>query len=171
MEHCVELYLDEALLKRAYLPFARDYLKFAIGCFAEMLAPFAVLSVIGFLIGGVWRYIALEIFLIGVCFASWNSWMAWRAPHDKIKRAWQVYSQMSQPVYRFYFSEEGVRIETEINSSQLSWKAFQRLTHFPDIWQLFTDESICWILPVTQMSLETQQLIERKCREHKIPVT
>lgn len=104
-------------------------------------------------------------------FAFWCGWSAWLLLRDKIKHSRKILSQMSQPVFRYYFSDEGIRFESELGSSLSSWKMFQRLSRYPDLWLLFTDEANYVVLPLTQMTPDAQQLLERKCREHKIPVT
>ncbi len=171
MEHPVEVILDDTLTQQAHRAFVRRDFEFTIGTFTRALIPFGVLLALGFLFGGVWRYVGTGIFLVGVCIACWTAWEISRLLRDKIERSRTIISQMSQPVIRYYFSEDGVRSESELGTSQTAWKAFRRLARFPEVWLLFVDEANYIILPVPRMSSDAQQLIERKCREHELPVT
>lgn len=171
MEHRVEVLLDEALVKRAHLAFVRRDFNFTFEFFIETLAIFAALSAVGFLFGGMWRNVGIGIFVFGFCLALWHGWSVYLLLRDKIRRSRRILSRLSQPLYRYYFSEEGIRVETELGSSRSAWKSFPRLSRFPGIWLLFTNENEYCVLPVAQMSSDARQLIERKCREHKIPVS
>ena len=63
---------------------------------------------------------------------------------------------------RFVFSDDGVRTNSDVGTSDLKWKVFDEVLKFPEVWLLVYARSGYMTIPTTQLSDEAKAFIENK---------
>jgi hypothetical protein len=64
----------------------------------------------------------------------------------------------------YRFSHLGIFVSSELGSSELKWRAFERFWKFPDMWLLFVGKRQFLILPTADIDEELGAFIERCVR-------
>lgn len=79
----------------------------------------------------------------------------------------QFFRKTSDPTVAFELSMTGVKVSSEIGSSELKWKAFNEILKSADLWLLVYYGSGYLTLPIEQLSPACQAFIEERLRESK----
>lgn len=72
------------------------------------------------------------------------------------------FDKATNPTVTFTFTDEGVRTESELGTSDLKWLVFDEVLKFPEVWLLVYARSGYMTLPVDQLSLDCLQFIDQQ---------
>jgi hypothetical protein len=78
----------------------------------------------------------------------------------RLRAAEGFFEKTNAPRVNLIFSEDGVRTESELGSTDLKWSVFEELLKFNDVWLLVYARSGYMTLPVCQLTVECKQFIE-----------
>jgi hypothetical protein len=67
----------------------------------------------------------------------------------------------------FIFSNQGVKTESQIGTTEFKWQIFDELLKFPDVWLLVYVKSGYITLPTIELSTECKHLIEKNIPKHE----
>lgn len=80
----------------------------------------------------------------------------------RLRAAEGFFDKANEPTVTFVFTDEGVRTESDLGTSDLKWSAFDEILKFSDVWLLVYARSGYITLPVEQLSSDCAQFIDRK---------
>jgi hypothetical protein len=154
MEHTIEVTYDRRLVRRALNRFMAKRLGWL---------TFAAIFALGTLL------------ILQIGFGSWNIWSAgtlvlWLLIVGmltliylgRLRASEGFFQKSSSSTVKFVFTDDGVRTESDVGSSDLKWKAFDELLKFSDVWLLIYAKSGYMTLPTTELSQECRDFIESK---------
>jgi len=105
-----------------------------------LLVPFCMLDHFGFLCG---------ILTGAICLLLLILLMAWLMRN---RTAMIAARRLEHRAARCTLSEEGVRLENALATSQLTWKLIQKLVRAPDVWLLFMNRQHYFALPADRLA-------------------
>lgn len=79
----------------------------------------------------------------------------------------QFFQKTVDPSVKFEFSAEGVKVNSELGSSELKWKAFNEILKSADLWLLVYYGSGYLTLPTEALSAECRAFIEQRLQSSK----
>ncbi len=113
-----------------------------------LLVPFCLLEHWGFLCGAVTGAIFLLILMLIVAWLMRN-----RAAMQAARRFGEARAA------RCTMSEQGIRLENSLATSQLTWKLIQTLVRAPDVWLLYMNRQHYFVLPAERLAGEAGRFL------------
>ena len=83
-----------------------------------------------------------------------------------LRRSMWKFDRMGSKTVVFTFSDERFATASDLGSSELSWKAIERIWKFRDIWLLFVAKTAYITLPITDIDRATQDFIVEQVVRH-----
>jgi len=100
-----------------------------------LLVPFCMLEHFGFLCGLLTGAIFLLLLILLIAWLTRN------------RAALQAARRFESRAARCTMTEQGIRLENSLATSELTWKLIQKLVRAPDVWLLFMDRQRYFVLP------------------------
>jgi len=143
---------------REFVQALNRYWRRAVGVRIAVLWSLLLVVLIGFYVGGVMPRTVLVVgtfVMLMVTFAALGGYVRY------ISESKQQRKKLEDHSVRFRFSEDGVGISSELGSSELKWRAFDRVVKYPNMWLLFVGKRQFLILPTANINEELAALIEQ----------
>ena len=83
------------------------------------------------------------------------------------RTSYQFFQRTEDPSVHFEFTTEGVKVSSELGSSELKWKAFNEILKSAELWLLVYYGSGYLTLPIEALSPECRRFIEERLRSSK----
>jgi FtsH-binding integral membrane protein len=160
MEHTLEVTYDRALIRRGLNRFMVK--RFGWLTFA-LIFGLGALLIVEMLSGSwsSWFTAMLAIWIIVVAFLI--------VVYIARLRASEGFFQNSENCkVKFVFSDDGVKTDSDVGSSDIKWKVFDEVLKFSDVWLLVYAKSGYMTLPAIQLSEEAKVFIERKISQKAV---
>ncbi len=81
-----------------------------------------------------------------------------------VRNAMRAQSKFENHSVTYRFSNRGVSVSSELGSTELKWRAFEKLWKRSDLWFLFLDKNQFLVLPADQLDEDLRAFIERCVR-------
>ncbi len=81
-----------------------------------------------------------------------------------MRNSMRIRSKLEDHSVSCRFSNQGVSISSELGSSELKWRAFEKLWKHSDLWFLFMDKNQFLILPTDKLDEDLRDFIEHCIR-------
>jgi hypothetical protein len=76
-----------------------------------------------------------------------------------LKRSMEKFLQMDKPTAIFHFTDERIRIVSDIGSSELSWKMIEKIWTYPSVWLIFISQQGYFTLPTASLDEDLKSFI------------
>ena len=100
---------------------------------------------------------AAIVFSLGIACASYFIYL---------RRSMEKFDRMETPTAKFRFTDERVGIESNIGSTELSWKMIEKIWQYPSVWLVFIAKQGYITLPTANLDDELRQFITERVREN-----
>ena len=80
-------------------------------------------------------------------------------------RSLAIFKQMESPNAKWIFNENQIFIESDTGNSEIKWKMIKNIIKSKDIWLFVYKNSSYSVFPLTGVSSETQEFINKKILE------
>ncbi len=80
----------------------------------------------------------------------------------RLQAAEGFFDKANDPTVTLSFTDEGVKTDSDVGSSELKWSVFDELLKFPDVWLLVYAKSGYITLPVSQLTSDCAHFIDLK---------
>jgi len=77
---------------------------------------------------------------------------------------------MDDPIVHLEFTDGHMVVQSDLADGTIKWKSFHELWRFNDVWMLFVNPMMFYILPTEAMTDALREHILAKLAEHDIPV-
>jgi hypothetical protein len=159
MSHTATIKYDRPLIRRALNRFMRRRL--GASFFVPMFAVIVMLLLAYFTDSWTWpltfmaaAIAAALLFIVFVYFA-------------RLRAAEGFFDKANDPTVTLRFTDDGVRTESDLGTSDLKWLVFEEILKFRDIWLLVYAKSGYMTLPLGQLTPECSQFIEQQMAKHR----
>ena len=159
MNYSVNVKYDRRLVRRALNRFMFDRMGWT---FVLGFPGLSLLLLILFLSGAwnVWLSVVSVALAIVIGIITYIYFL-------RLKTSEGFFEKAKDPSVKFIFTAEGVKMDSEVGSSELKWAVFDELLRFPDVWLLIYARSGYLTLPTSALTTECKALIEEKVLSSK----
>ena len=79
-----------------------------------------------------------------------------------LNRSMGKFRQMEKPVANFVFSDDRISINSDIGSTEISWKMIEKIWKYPSVWLVFITKQGYLTLPTASLDEELMEFISFK---------
>ena len=163
MSHTATIKYDRPLVRRALNRFMLRRL--GASFFVPVLAAIVVLLLAYFTDYWTWPFTYLAVAIVAAILFIVLVYFT------RLRAAEGFFDKANNPTVTLKFTDDGIRTESDLGTSDLKWFVFEEILKFPDIWLLVYAKSGYMTLPLDQMTLECSQFIEQQMAKHRNPPT
>lgn len=160
MEHAIEVTYNRRLIRRALNRFMVKRLGWLTFVFIFGIAALLIFE----LASGswsVWFTAMLTVWVIAVGLLT----VVYIA---RIRASEGFFQKSGDCKVQFVFSDDGVKTNSDVGTSDLKWKVFDELLKFPEVWLLVYARSGYMTIPTDKLSDETKSFIESKIAQKAV---
>lgn len=154
MPHTATIKYDRPLVRRAL----NRYFVRRLGKTFFIVFPILTVALGFFYITGSWSQ-SLTITSIGLSAVLAFLGFVYFA---RLRAGEGFFDKANDPTVTFTFTDEGVRTDSDLGTSDVKWSIFDEILKFPDLWLLVYAKSGYMTLPLDQLGSDCAQFIDQQ---------